>query len=77
VKKTTKQTGVNKMKKSLEIGTNYAGIFNLPANCKMIYNGANSWTGVKPDGSEKTMESQKQTDAALEYLNRQNYSVAP
>ena len=65
------------MKKSLEIGTNYAGIFNLPANCKMIYNGANSWTGVKPDGSEKTIESQKQTDAALEYLNRQNYSVSP
>ena len=43
----------------------------------MIYNGGNSWTGIKHDGSEKTMESQKQTDAALEYLNRQNYSIAP
>ena len=47
--------------KALEIGKDYAGIFGTPAGCKMIYNGGNSWTGIKPDGGEKMMESEKQT----------------
>ena len=63
--------------KTLEIGKDYAGIFGIPAGCKMIYNGGNSWTGVKPDGSKKVMESEKQTIAATEYINRQSFSVAP
>ena len=63
--------------KTLEIGKDYSGIFGIPANCKMIYNGGNSWSGVKPDGSEKTMESEKQTKAAIEYINRQSFSVSP
>ena len=61
--------------KTLEIGKDYAGIFGIPAGCKMIYNGGNSWTGVKPDGSEKMMESEKQTKAAIEYINRDTYTI--
>ncbi len=63
--------------KTLEIGKDYSGIFGIPVGCKMIYNGGNSWTGVKPDGSEKMMESEKQTKSAIEYINRQSFSVSP
>ena len=42
--------------KTLEIGKDYSGIFGIPAGCKMIYNGGNSWTGVKPDGSGKVQK---------------------
>ena len=61
--------------KTLEIGKDYSGIFGIPVGCKMIYNGGNSWTGVKPDGSEKMMESEKQTKSAIEYINRPSFSV--
>lgn len=61
--------------KELEIGKDYSGLFNMPSGCKMIYNGGNSWTGVKPDGSKKTMESEKQTLAAIEYINRPSHSM--
>ena len=61
--------------KTLEVGKDYSGIFGIPSNCKMIYNGGISWTGVKPDGSEKMMESEKQTKAAIEYINRDSCTI--
>ena len=63
------------MKKELTVGKNYGGIFGLPDNKQMVYNGGISWTAI--DGTQKpmTMDSQKTTDNALEYINRPSYKV--
>ena len=65
--------------KSLVIGKDYYGIFaanNIDAkgDKKMIYNGGISWT-AKANGKEMTMDSQKTTDSALEYINRASHGT--
>ncbi|HCT30303.1 MAG TPA: hypothetical protein DIW31_06135 [Bacteroidales bacterium] len=65
--------------KSLVIGKDYYGIFtgnniDTKGDKEMIYNGGISWT-AKTGGKEMTMDSQKTTDAALEYINRPSYKV--
>jgi hypothetical protein len=64
------------MKKQLEVGKNYYDIFGSDTTGKkqLIYNGGISWTAI--DGNRKmTMDSQKQTNSALEYINRPSYGT--
>jgi hypothetical protein len=57
-------------KRTLEVGHNYAEVFGLDIKKQaMIYNGGISWTAKEGD-REMTMDSQKTTDNALEYINR-------
>jgi len=62
------------MKRELIVGKNYGGIFGLPEDKKMIYNGGISWTAV--DGEREMMvDSQKTTDNALKYINQPSYGT--
>jgi hypothetical protein len=65
-----------KMTKQLEIGKNYYSIFNANGSDtkKMIYNGGISWTAIDGD-KQMTMDSQKTTDNAFEYINRPSYKI--
>ena len=77
VKEMTEQ--VKETVKQLVIGNDYYGIFagqntDSKGSKKMIYNGGISWT-AKDGNREMTMDSQKTTDAALEYINRPSYKV--
>jgi hypothetical protein len=60
----------------LIIGKDYYQIFgsNEPGKKQMIYNGGISWT-AKDGDKEMTMDSQKQTDNALEYINRPSVTM--
>lgn len=62
--------------KNLEIGKNYGEIFGLDEQKgkKMIYNGEISWTAIDGD-KQMTMDSQKTTDNAIEYINRPSYGT--
>ena len=61
--------------KTLVVGENYSTIFGLNAEGqKMIYNGGISWTAcqiVNGESKSMTMDSQKTTDSALDYINKQ------
>ena len=63
------------MTKQPEAGKNYADVFGIPAPNQMVYNGGISWTGINKDGVSSTMESQKMTDGAMEYINRPSVHV--
>mgnify|MGYP006943672271 CR=1 FL=1 len=60
--------------KNLEIGKNYGEIFGLTGNRQMIFNGGISWT-AKEGEREMTMDSQKTTDNAIEYINRPSHTM--
>jgi len=65
--------------RQLVIGKDYYGIFagnniDTKGDKEMIYNGGISWT-AKAGGKEMTMDSQKTTDAALEYINRAGHGT--
>jgi hypothetical protein len=68
--------GERKMKKELVVGKNYYSIFgnDTTGTKKLIYNGGISWTAIDGD-RQMTMDSQKQTDAAIEYINQPSYRV--
>jgi hypothetical protein len=64
--------------KYLEIGVNYASIFGLDADKanKMIYNGGMSWTAINGlTNASKTLDSQKTTECAINYINRPSISM--
>lgn len=65
------------MNKTLEIGKDYGSIFGLtPEMGTMVYNGGDSWTGSNPAaGKTMTLIAPKQTERALEYINRPNVSM--
>jgi sugar (pentulose or hexulose) kinase len=54
----------------LEVGHDYREIFGLPAGCKMVYGGGDTWTATRPDGQSATMTSAAQTAKAREYVGR-------
>lgn len=62
--------------KELIVGKDYYDIFgsDQSGNKKLIYNGGISWT-AKNGEQIMTVESQKQTDAALEYINRASINM--
>lgn len=64
------------MKKELEIGKDYSGIFGLDSdkNQLMIYLGNNEWLGCNGK-KELKMISIEQTQNALEYINRSSSST--
>lgn len=62
--------------KNLVVGTDYYSIFgsDQSGKKKMVYNGDISWTAT--DGERTmTMDSKKQTDSALEYINRPSVNM--
>jgi hypothetical protein len=64
------------MAKELVVGKDYYQIFGADETGKkqMIYNGGISWTAI--DGERKmVMDSQKQTDSAVKYINRPSYGM--
>ena len=70
------KAGQTEMTKELEIGKDYYSIFGQDQSGKkqMIYNGGISWTAKDGDRT-MTMDSQKQTDSALEYINRPSVNM--
>lgn len=64
--------------KTLDTGKDYAFAFqgiDPEKGHQMIYLGGDAWKGVHPEKGEKTMESQKMTAAAMEYINRPNSTM--
>ncbi len=57
--------------KTLEIDSNYGGVFglNTAKGQRMIYKGGDTWTMGEGD-REKTIESPDTTKKALEYINQ-------
>lgn len=66
MKTTNTETALNG--KTLEVGHDYREIFGLPSTCKMIYQGGDTWTATRPDGTSATITSKPQTDKARAYV---------
>ena len=56
--------------KELTVGSDYSGVFGLDgATKKMIFLGGSKWRAVNGDRTSE-MDSEKTTQAAIEYINR-------
>lgn len=55
---------------TLKIGHDYGSMFGLPAGCRMVFDGDDTWTATKPDGSKMTRQSAAQTARVLGDLNK-------
>ncbi|MFA4900862.1 MAG: hypothetical protein WC563_15195 [Brevundimonas sp.] len=56
--------------KTLEIGHDYGSMFGLPKGCSMVFDGDDTWTATKADGSKMTRKSPAQTAKVLADLSR-------